>query len=356
MVPYGTISSLFLSLIVGICVLDSWDSGHVQGFYRLNTDHISQEKIETDVYSREVMYYESEGVRIEAWHYTPTIRSTSPAFQSTVVVLGDGLGAQKDFGLPKYSIAYAAEGIASVAFDYRSFGGSDGEPRHLISPSRHVQDWKATIRHVQTLGYTKIILQGTSYAGGHVIVATADSAPGSITAVISQVPFMGGPVGKRKRFARIGVSGTLRTLALFVKDSVHALLGRTPVGARIAGNKDLGEWGLMELSTEDYYLRKAKHPLLKLGGHQNMFLGRGIGDMLTYRPIDYISNFSTPTVITALKDDDLCEYQDIVLAVESCGKNCELLTLNGGHWDIYIGEIFSTVMKKYFDFIKKIVD
>lgn len=34
-------------------------------------------------------------------------------------------------------------------FDYRTFGGSDGEPRQWVSPRRHLQDWRAAVRFVQ---------------------------------------------------------------------------------------------------------------------------------------------------------------------------------------------------------------
>lgn len=50
-----------------------------------------------------------------------------------------GMGAQKDMGLSFYAEAFASGGLAAFVFDYRSFGGSDGEPRQWVSPSRHVQ-------------------------------------------------------------------------------------------------------------------------------------------------------------------------------------------------------------------------
>jgi hypothetical protein len=50
-----------------------------------------------------------------------------------------GMGAQKDMGLSFYAEAFAKGGLAAFVFDYRSFGGSDGEPRQWVSPSRHVQ-------------------------------------------------------------------------------------------------------------------------------------------------------------------------------------------------------------------------
>lgn len=63
--------------------------------------------------------------------------------------MGHGIGCQKDMGLDVYATGFAEAGLAAVAFDYRTFGGSDGEPRHWVSPARHIEDIEAVVRHVQ---------------------------------------------------------------------------------------------------------------------------------------------------------------------------------------------------------------
>lgn len=100
------------------------------------------------------------------------------------------MGAQKDMGLDAYAQAFAAAGLAAFVFDYRTFGGSNGEPRQWVSPSRHVEDWHAAVKYVQTelsrvVDVSRICLWGTSFAGGHVLT-TAYDTPG-IKAIISQV-------------------------------------------------------------------------------------------------------------------------------------------------------------------------
>jgi len=80
-----------------------------------------------------------------------------------------------------------------MIFDYRNFGGSDGEPRNLISPTRHVQDWESAFKYAQSLGYSKIFLHGSSFGGGHVIVAGAalanNTALAGIISQASSLPF-----------------------------------------------------------------------------------------------------------------------------------------------------------------------
>jgi alpha-beta hydrolase superfamily lysophospholipase len=65
-----------------------------------------------------------------------------------LVIMGHGMGVQKDMGLHPYADGFASAGIAVLAFDYRTFGGSTGTPRNWVSPRRHVQDWKSVVQHV----------------------------------------------------------------------------------------------------------------------------------------------------------------------------------------------------------------
>jgi alpha/beta superfamily hydrolase len=102
-----------------------------------------------------------------------------------------GMGAQKDMGLHQYACAFVAGGLAALVFDYRSFGGSEGEPRQWVSPSRHVQDWQSAVDYAkqqlqQQVDCSKMCLWGTSFAGGHVLV-TAARNPANVVAVVSQV-------------------------------------------------------------------------------------------------------------------------------------------------------------------------
>ena len=65
------------------------------------------------------------------------------------MILGHGIGGQKDMALHGFADRFASNGLAAVIFDYRTFGGSDGEPRHWVSPKRHLEDWTSTIQYVQ---------------------------------------------------------------------------------------------------------------------------------------------------------------------------------------------------------------
>ena len=70
-----------------------------------------------------------DGVTLRGWHYVPDGRQgRSP--------MALGFSAVKAMCLDRIADAFAAAGLASVVFDNRNFGASDGEPRQDISLSR----------------------------------------------------------------------------------------------------------------------------------------------------------------------------------------------------------------------------
>ena len=65
--------------------------------------------------------------------------------------MAHGLAAERAFGLASFAQRFAQKGMAVFVFDYRNFGDSQGEPRNLVSPKRHLQDWQAAMAHVGRL-------------------------------------------------------------------------------------------------------------------------------------------------------------------------------------------------------------
>ncbi len=68
------------------------------------------------------------GDLIEAWVYRPEGSGPHPA-----VVMAHGIGGIKAGGLGPFAERFREEGFAAIAFDYRNFGGSGGQPREASS-------------------------------------------------------------------------------------------------------------------------------------------------------------------------------------------------------------------------------
>jgi len=337
-----------LAIIVAV-LTQSFDPALQKGFTRIPTPDISRFPLKTEDFSRKVINFHSNGVKCEGWKYTPV--KSHPKYEDTLVVLGHGIGCQRDFGLERYAEGYAKAGIASLSFDYRNFGGSDGDPRNLIAPTRHVEDWIAAVEYARASGYKNIVAHGTSYGGGHVLVAASKQM--NVSCVISQVPFVGGPESTKKNIVARGVTGVLRILHTYLKDSLHGLLGWDAVGMKIAADKSAGEFGYMELDPWELQKYYSKHPKTRLGGWENMSPGRGLLDVFLYKPIKHVSQIQVPTLIVALKDDSLCNVKDIELTAEKCGKACTVVARDGDHFAIYEPEHFGPLMNQYIDFLSQ---
>jgi dienelactone hydrolase len=92
-------------------------------------------------------------------------------------------------GLPDFAERFAAAGFVTLAFDYRYFGDSEGEPRCQLFPLEQVEDVRNAITWVSDqpeVDPQRIGVWGTSYGGGIVVyTATFDRR---IKAVVAQVP------------------------------------------------------------------------------------------------------------------------------------------------------------------------
>ena len=88
--------------------------------------------------------FHSGGTRCAAWLTSPPGDGPHPA-----VVLVHGFGATHEMMLPQYEQHFAAAGIATLAFDYRNTGESDGEPRQHISLRAQRADVEAALGYCE---------------------------------------------------------------------------------------------------------------------------------------------------------------------------------------------------------------
>ena len=82
--------------------------------------------------------FSSEGTTCSGWLYLPDSLTASPRLPA--IVMANAISAVKEITLPGYAERFAAAGFAVLAFDYRRFGGSAGEPRNHLDPHDQQQD------------------------------------------------------------------------------------------------------------------------------------------------------------------------------------------------------------------------
>ena len=102
-----------------------------------------------DAIRTDVMTFQSDGTRCAGWVTYPRGEGPHPA-----VVLVHGLGATHQMMLRQYEQAFAGAGIATLAFDYRNTGASEGKPRQRIAMRR---------QHADVIGGDQVSAGGSAY-------------------------------------------------------------------------------------------------------------------------------------------------------------------------------------------------
>src|SRR5207302_8457662 len=98
-------------------------------------------------YTRQDVSFIAGDAECAAWLYLPAGVPSPP-----VVILGHGLGATREMRLDAFAERFAQAGIAALAFTYRHFGDSGGQPRQLLSIKRQLADWDGAIAYLKARG------------------------------------------------------------------------------------------------------------------------------------------------------------------------------------------------------------
>jgi dienelactone hydrolase len=290
-------------------------------------------------FSRSRVEFDSRGERCAADLYLPAGQPNPP-----VVVMAHGFGALRSFRLPAYAERFATAGVAVLAFDYRSFGDSTGQPRQLVDPWRHLQDWRAAIAFVRKLppvDGSRLALCGSSYSGGHAIVLAG--ADPSIAAIVAQVPY----VDSITTMAKLGPMYVLRALPHGLADAVRGLLRLSPHYVKLVARPE--EFGVMN-TPESWPGMMALVP--EGADWENKCCGRILLTFPIYRPIAYASRVKCPALIMLADQDSLIAPRAVERAARAMAK-AELVRYPGAHFDIYQGEVFEDAVARQTAFLRR---
>lgn len=278
--------------------------------------------------------FPSGDVLCSAWLYPG-------AAGSPTVILGHGLGGVRRMRLDAFAEQFAAHGYTCLVFDYRHFGDSEGEPRQLLDIDEQLADWAAAIAYARTREASRIVLWGTSFGGGHVIVAAARD--GDIAAVVSQCPFTDGIASSLATNPLVAMRVTARALA----DRAGALLGRSPTMIPLAGTP--GSTALMSSADAlDGYLA-----LVPQGDpFRNEVLARVGLDIPRRRPGRHASQVTCPIMFTVCASDTVAPAAATLRHAKRAPRG-EIVVYPDGHFDIYVGAAFDRVVADQIEFLRR---
>ena len=81
---------------------------------------------------RKDVTFSSQGTLCHGWLFLPDDVTDGPRIPG--IVMANAISAVREITLPGYAERFAAAGLAALAFDYRRFGASEGEPRAHLDP------------------------------------------------------------------------------------------------------------------------------------------------------------------------------------------------------------------------------
>jgi len=286
-------------------------------------------------------FFYSKGTKCAGWLYMPQASDSLPP---PVVVMAHGFGAESSFKLPAFAEKFVQKGMAVFLFDYRNFGSSEGEPRNLVSPSRHVRDWLAAVEHVRTLEEVdadRIALWGTSFSGGHVLVVAAIDK--GISAVVSQIPFVDGIAalfsyspGYIFKATANGLRDLLSSI-IFKKRHYVKIVGEPRSFAVLNTPESLpGYMGIVPEETS----------------WQNRCPAKALLEIPAYRPAKYAPRINCPVLVVYGEKDSLIAAGDVRKTVQRI-KDVKEAPLPTGHFDIYYSEMFTKVAEIEAEFLQE---
>jgi dienelactone hydrolase len=168
----------------------------------------------------------SDGARCAAWLTMPPGAAPHPG-----VVLVHGLGATREMMLPRYEQHFAAAGIATLSFDYRHTGASEGQPRQRFSMRSQRADVVAVLRHLAAqpgIDAHRLGLWGTSLGALNVVRVAARR---EVRAAVVQCPIVHGPGAA----GSLGLAGALSLTPAIAADLIRAAARRDRVYVPIVG-------------------------------------------------------------------------------------------------------------------------
>ncbi len=179
---------------------------------------------------REKIRFGNDGNKCVAWHYVGA--------NGACVVMAGGAGVIKEPGTDRFARRFHEKGYSVLAFDFRHWGESDGEPRHVIRIGEQLADWDAAITCASALPEvdpTKITIWGFSLAGGEVFDVAARHP--ELAAAIAQTPLADGRAAAPEALRHTTPAALGRLLSTALLDAVGSLVGRPPRLIPLAGTR-----------------------------------------------------------------------------------------------------------------------
>jgi pimeloyl-ACP methyl ester carboxylesterase len=275
---------------------------------------------------RRKVHFLSSGTTCAAWHY--------PGTNGACVIMAPGLAVTKEPGTDPFAAVLNEAGFTVLAFDYRRFGESGGEPRQLMRIGEQLGDFHAAIEYAAGLpgvDCDKLAIWGFSLSGGHVF-AVAARYP-RLAAAIAHSPIADGPAATPNALRHQSPLAALRFAARAARDAVGVRLGRRPLLVPLAGKRGT----VTSLTTPDSLNgASALNPDNCYPDWQQQVAASSALRPGFYRPGRFARRIQCPLLVLVYDDDGVAVPGRAIRAARRAPRG-ELAQLPGGHYEAFLG-------------------
>ena len=274
-----------------------------------------------DTVEREPARFTSGDSTCAAWHYAGT--------NGGCVIMAGGLAVTKEPGTDLFARRFHEAGFSVLAFDFRHFGESGGEPRQIARMGEQLEDWAAAIGFARTLPEVdpaKLSIWGFSLAGGHVFRVAAQQP--ELAAAIAQSPLADGQAAGPNAMRHTTPLALMRVTWRGLRDAVGGLLGREPLLIPLVGEPG----AIAMLATPDARRGPdALDPDASYRGWRQEVAARSALRIGFYRPGRDASRVQCPLLVIAQDQDGVAPPEAAIRAADRAPRG-ELVRLPGGHY------------------------
>jgi fermentation-respiration switch protein FrsA (DUF1100 family) len=283
----------------------------------------------TNMSQRRDVEFEVEGREyLRGWLFVPD----GATGRLPAISMAHGYAGVKEHGIEPYARAFAEAGFVVLLHDHRNFGASDGAIRHDVDPWRQIADWRRAISFLENqpaVDSSRIGVWGTSYAGGHVIVLGATDR--RIRAVVAQVPTIS---GFEQGLRRIPPDAIPALENAFAEDERAQLRGEPPRRQLIVSADPSVPASYRSKDAIDFYLQP-----IPPGIWENSVTSRSTRVARMYEPGIWVPRVSPTPLLMLVALNDTITVTDLALAAyERALEPKKLVTIQGGHFDPYLGQ------------------
>jgi pimeloyl-ACP methyl ester carboxylesterase len=286
--------------------------------------------------------FHSGGTRCAAWLTSPPGDGPHPA-----IVLVHGFGATHEMMLPQYEQHFAAAGIATLAFDYRNTGESDGQPRQHISLRAQRVDVEAALGYARShpaIDGARVGLWGTSLGGMNVlrVAATRDD----VAVAIVQCPMVHGPAAVR----RLGVVPGLRLAPYIVLDVARAVLRRGRQYVPIVGQPGTAAMVTIAGAEEGW------NSTVPAGGHfENRVAAADVLGLVVTSALGHAGRIAAPLLVCVCDRETLIDAKYVELTARRAPRGTAR-HYDSDHFEIYHPPLVGQALADQTAFLKEHLD